>query len=141
MRVRNPKRSLSVAETQRSKQQSSISIHEKTEEIHYNPVASGLSKLHSDPTFSITLFSPLGPQAGSGAIPRLWQLRETPGPDALFYIVLSPGPFVFFGPFHACVLSVLVMSFCAFGALYLIESHLSHNYSETTLPQTSNKSG
>ena len=33
-------------------------------------MASCLSKLHSDPTFSIVLFSPLGPQTGSGAVPR-----------------------------------------------------------------------
>ena len=33
-------------------------------------MASCLSKLHSDPTFSIALFSPLGPHSGSGAVPR-----------------------------------------------------------------------
>ena len=97
IRVKNPKRSLSVAEMWRSKRQASIWVHEGKKEMHYNLVASCLSKLHSDPTFSITLFSPLGPQAGSGAVPRspetLWHsppLRGRPR-DALFCIVLS-GP-------------------------------------------------
>ena len=43
--------------------------------MHCNPVASCLSKLHSDPTFSIVFFSHLGPQTGSGAVPRT---LETP---------------------------------------------------------------
>ena len=33
-------------------------------------MASCLSKLHSDPMFSIALISPLGPHSGSGAVPR-----------------------------------------------------------------------
>ena len=75
----SPKRSLSVAETWPSKRQGSIWVHEKRKEIHYNPVASCLSKLHSDPTFSIVLFSPLGPQTGSGAVPRTpATLRHSP---------------------------------------------------------------
>ena len=96
------KRSLAVAEIWPSKRQSSIWVHEKRKEIHYNPVASCLSKLHSDPTFSITLFSPLGPQTGSGAVPRSPEtLRHSPPfrgrpRDALFCIFLSPGPFLFF---------------------------------------------
>ena len=59
----------------RSKRQTSIWIHETRKEIHYNLVASCLPKLHSDPMFSIVLFSPLGPQTGCGAVP--WTL-ETP---------------------------------------------------------------
>ena len=42
----------------------------KKVEIHYNLVASCSPNLHSDPTFSITLCSPLGPRTGSGAVPR-----------------------------------------------------------------------
>ena len=71
-RAKNSKRSLSVAETWRSKQRSSPWIHEKRKEIHYNLLASCLSKLHSDPTFSIALFFASGPP--------LW-LRSRP-PDA-----------------------------------------------------------
>ena len=44
-----------------------------TREKKRNPrqmMASCLSKLHSDPMFSIALISPLGPQTGSGAVPR-----------------------------------------------------------------------
>jgi len=66
----SPKRSLSVAEIWRAKRQSFIWVHERKKEIHYNLVASCLSKLHSDPTFSIVFFSSLGPQTGSGAVPR-----------------------------------------------------------------------
>ena len=87
-----PKRSLSVAEMWRSKRQTSIWIHETRKEIHYNLVASCLPKLHSDPTFSIALFSPLGPQTGCGAVPRTLEtprhsppLRSRPR-DALFCI-------------------------------------------------------
>ena len=76
----------------RSKRQTSIWIHETRKEIHYNLVASCLPKLHSDPTFSIVLFSPLGPQTGCGAVPRTLEtprhsppLRSRPR-DALFCI-------------------------------------------------------
>ena len=42
--------------------------------------------------FSIALFSPLGPQTGSGAVPELPQLRDTPrhsgaGPETLCIII------------------------------------------------------
>ena len=87
-----PKRSLSVAEMWRSKRQTSTWIHETRKEIHYNLVASCLPKLHSDPTFSIVLFSPLGPQTGCGAVPGTLEtprhsppLRSRPR-DALFCI-------------------------------------------------------
>ena len=83
--------------------------------------ASSLSPLHSDPRFSITLISLLGAQNSSGAVPRTPEtprhsptLRDRPR-GALFCIALSPGPLVFFGPFDACVLSVIWMSLCAFG--------------------------
>ena len=68
-RVKASRRSLSVAEAWRSKRRSSLWIHKKRKEIHYNLMASCLSKLHSNPTFSIALFSPLGPHSGSGAVP------------------------------------------------------------------------
>ena len=58
-------------------------------------MASCLSKLHSDPMFSITLISPLGPQTGSGAVPRTPAtprhsppLRGRPR-DALYYYYLA----------------------------------------------------
>ena len=64
----------------------------KKKEIHYNLVASCSPKLHSDPTFSIALLSPLGPQTGCGAVPRTLEtprhsppLRSRPR-DALFCI-------------------------------------------------------
>ena len=57
-------------------------------------MASCLSKLHSDPMFSIALISPLGPQTGSGAVPRTPAtprhsppLRGRPR-DALYYYYL-----------------------------------------------------
>ena len=92
----------------RSKRQASIWVHEEKKK-HYNLVASCLPKLHSDPTFSIALFSPLGPRTGCGAVPRTLEtprhsppLRSRPR-DALFCIELSPGPFLFFK-----VLAILV---------------------------------
>ena len=58
-------------------------------------MVSCLSKLHSDPMFSIALFSPLGPQTGSGAVPRTPAtprhsppLRGRPR-DALYYYYLA----------------------------------------------------
>ena len=59
-------------------------------------MASCLSKLHSDPMFSIALISPLGPHSGSGAVPRTPAtpphsppLRDRPG-DALFSMFRRP---------------------------------------------------
>ena len=52
-------------------------VREESKEIQYNPVPSCLSKLHSDPTFSIALFSPLVPQTGSGALPEVLKLCGT----------------------------------------------------------------
>ena len=55
-----------------------LALHEPnlpmdTRDNERNPrqmMASCLSKLHSDPMFSIALISPLGPHSGSGAVPR-----------------------------------------------------------------------
>ena len=70
----------------RSKRQTSIWIHETRKEIHYNLVASCLPKLHSDPIFSIALFSPLGPpkSRNSAALPA------TPGPAPRRLVLYRP---------------------------------------------------
>ena len=83
-----------------------LALHEPnlpmdTRDNERNPrqmMASCLSKLHSDPMFSIALISPLGPHSGSGAVPRTPAtpphsppLRDRPG-DALFCMFRrSPG--------------------------------------------------
>ena len=121
MHVWNPKIPLSVAEIWRSKWQRSSRTRKTTKEMRYNPVASSLSQWRPDPRFSITLISPPCAQNSSGAVPRTPEtprhsptLRDRPR-GALFCIALSPGPLVFFGPFDACVLSVIWMNLCAFG--------------------------
>ena len=86
----------------------------------------GLSSLLClDPMFCIYQKNRLwAPKNGPGAVPRR---PETPrnsrtlrgrSRGALFVIVNAPGPMPFFGPFNACVLSVILMHWCAFGDLY-----------------------
>ena len=83
-----------------------------------------LSLLRLDPLFSIYQKSRLGPKERRGDVPRS---PETPrnsrtlrdrSRGAFFVIVNAPGPMPFFGPFNACVLSVILMHWCAFGDLY-----------------------
>ena len=47
-----------------------VGEHARTKRKTRKMVASCSPKLLSDPTFSIALFSPLGPHSGSGAVPR-----------------------------------------------------------------------
>ena len=65
-----------------------------------------------------------GPKNGPGAVsrrpetPRNSRTLRDRSRDAFFVIVIAPGPMLFFGPFNACVLSVILMNWCAFGARY-----------------------
>ena len=66
-----------------------------------------------------------GPKNGPGAVsrrpetPRNSRTLRDRSRGAFFVIVIAPGPMLFFGPFNACVLSVILMKRCAFGDLYL----------------------
>ena len=65
-----------------------------------------------------------GPKNGPGAVsrrpetPRNSRTLRDRSRGAFFVIVNAPGPKPFFGPFNACVLSVILMNWCAFGDLY-----------------------
>ena len=65
-----------------------------------------------------------GPKNGPGAVsrrpetPRNSRTLRDRSRGAFFVIVIAPGPMLFFGPFNACVLSVILMHWCAFGDLY-----------------------
>ena len=73
--------------------------------------------------FLLLIFRLWAPKTGPGAVP---QSPETPGycrgtaggsRGAFGFIVISLGPLLFFEAFDACVLSVNLMSLCAFGDL------------------------
>ena len=83
----------------------------------------GLSSLlRLDPMLSIYQKIASGAQktapATSPETPRNSRTLRDRSRGAFFVIVNAPGPKSFFGPFNACVLSVILMHWCAFGDPY-----------------------
>ena len=92
--VLSPKKFLSVAEMWRSKRQTSIWVHEKKKKyitIWWPAVYQSCTQNQRFPSPFFCLGAPRSPETLGHSPP----LRGRPR-DALFCIVLSPGPFLFF---------------------------------------------
>ena len=80
-----------------------------------------------------------GPKNGPGDVPRSPDILRNSrtlrdrSRGAFFVIVIAPGPMLFFGPFNACVLSVILMHWCAFGDLYFFSRGARYDWLIVTL--------
>ena len=79
------------------------------------------------------------PKNGLGDVPRSPETpRNSPtlrdrSRGAFFVIVIAPGPMLFFEPFNACVLSVILVHWCAFGDLYFFSRGARYDWLIVTL--------